>query len=219
MKLKRLVALSVGLCVAAAPAMTFADNPAPAGSSTTAKADLTTPKGAALAFGNALVSGDNAGLRASSTGTEGDYKICESLGTMVSAMKKLSDAAAAKFGKDNVISKSGKDMDIAAELEKSEVKQDGDSATIINKDKPDDKNPMKLKKVGSDWKVDLASLPKEGMDQIVKMAPAMAKAASEVTAEIAAGKYQKAEDAQQQLGQKMLAAMMQSAPPQPQPPQ
>jgi hypothetical protein len=218
MKFKKVTFLAAALCTAIAPAITRADNPAPAGNNATAKADLTTPKGAALMFGNALLAGDNAGLRAASTGTEADYKVCESLGTMVSAMKKLSDAATAKFGKDNVISKSSKDMDIAAELEKSEVKQDGDSATIINKDKPDEKNPMKLKKVGSDWKVDLSSLPKEGMDQLVKMAPAMAKAASEVTTEITSGKYQKAEDAQQALGQKMLAAMMQTAPqPPPQP--
>jgi hypothetical protein len=217
MKLKRLMALSLAVCTAAAPTFAFAaDSPAGATGATPAptKADLTTPKGAALSFGNALLAGDNAGLRATSLGSDNDYKILESLGTMVSAMKKLSDAAAEKFGKDNVISKSGKDMDIAAELEKSEVKVDGDSATIINKDKPDDKNPMKLKKVGSDWKVDLASLPKEGMDQLTKMAPAMAKVAAEVTKEIKDGKYAKAEDANTALGQKMFAAMMQAPPPQ-----
>jgi hypothetical protein len=201
MKLQRLSFLVVALCATVSMA---AD-----------KADLSSPKSAALAFGNALVTGDSAALRASAVGTDADYKIVDSLGTMVSAMKKLSDAASAKFGKDNAITKSSKDMDIAAELEKSEVKVDGDTATIINKDKPDDKNPMKLKKTGADWKVDLSSLPKDGMEQIVKMAPAMAKAAAEVTAEINSGKYQKAEDAQQALGQKMLAAMMQSAPPQP----
>ena len=176
-----------------------------------AKADQSTPKGAALDFGNALLAGDSKGIKATAVGSDADFKVVDALGTMVSAMKKLSDAAAEKFGKDNPISASAKDMDIAAELEKSEVKEEGDTATIINKTK-DDKNPMKLVKKDGKWFVDLASLPKDGMDQVVKMAPAMAKAATEVTAEIKSGKYKDAMEAQQALGTKMIAAMMEAGP-------
>jgi len=179
-----------------------------------ASADQSTPKGAALAFGNALLAGDSKGLKATAVGSDGDFKVVDALGTMVSAMKKLSDAASEKFGKDNPISAGAKDMDIAAELEKSEVKEEGDTATIINKEK-DDKNPMKLVKKDGKWFVDLASLPKDGMEQVVKMAPAMAKAATEVTAEIKKGTYKDAMEAQQALGTKMVAAMMESAPPAP----
>ena len=68
-----------------------------------AKADQSTPKGAALDFGNALLAGDSKGIKATSVGSDADYKVVDALGTMVSAMKKLSDAAAEKFGKDNPI--------------------------------------------------------------------------------------------------------------------
>ena len=175
-------------------------------------ADQSTPKKAAESFGTALVAGDNKAVREVSQGTDAEYKTVDALGTMVGAMKKLSDAASAKYGKDNAISKGAKDMDIAAELEKSEVKEDGDKATITNKEK-DEKNPMKLVKKDGKWFVDLSSLPKEGMDQVVKMAPAMSKAATEVAGEIKADKYKTAEEAQQALGTKMLAAMMQAPPP------
>jgi hypothetical protein len=175
--------------------------------------DLSTPKSAAIAFGTALLADDSAGLHATATGSESDFKTVGALGTMVSAMKKLSDTASEKFGKDNVITKGTKDMDIAAELEKAEVKVEGDTATIINKEKADDKNPLKLAKKDGKWMVDLGSLPKEGMDQMVKLAPAMAKAANEVATEIKGDKYKTAEDAQQAMGTKMVAAMMQAAPP------
>lgn len=169
--------------------------------------DLSTPKSAALAFGNALVGDDAAGLKASAFGSEAEFKTVEALGKMISAMKKLSDAASAKYGKDNIITKGSKDIDVAAELEKSELKVEGDTATIINKDK-EEKNPMKLVKKNGAWKVDLASLPKEGTEQLVQMAPAMAKAATEVVAEIKADKYKTADEAQQAIGTKMVAAML-----------
>jgi hypothetical protein len=199
MKLQRLPFLMVALCASVA----LADS----------KPDLSSPKSAAMAFGTALLAGDSAGIKATSMGTDNDFKVVDAMGQMVGAMKKLSDAAVAKWGKDNALSKGSMAPDIQKELEESEVKIDGDSATIIKKDKSDAKSPMKLKKVDGNWKVDLGSLPKEGMDQLVKMAPAMAKAAAEVSAEIAADKYKTADEAQQALGAKMLAAMMQAAPP------
>jgi hypothetical protein len=182
-----------------------------------AKADQSTPKGAALMFGNALMAGDGKALRAVSTGTEEEYKIVEALGSMVSSMKKLSDAAAEKFGKDNPLSANTKDMDVAGDLEKSEVKEEGDNATIINKEK-NEKDPMKLVKKDGKWSVDLkASMPKENLGEVVKMAPAMSKAATEITAEIKAGKFKDAMEAQQAFGTKMIAAMMEAAPKAPAP--
>jgi hypothetical protein len=176
-------------------------------------ADQSTPKGAALDFGNALLAGDSKALRATSLGTEDEYKIVDALGSMVGGMKKLSDAAAAKWGKENPITAGAKDMDMAAELNKPtvEVKEEGDTATIINKEKQE-KDPMKLVKKDGKWFVDLKSLPKDGMDQVVKMAPAMAKAAAEVAADIKADKFKDAMEAQQAFGTKMIAAMMEAAP-------
>lgn len=216
MNLKRISFVAATLCASVVLADTKAPDAADPKSApvAAAKVDLTNPKSAALAFGNALVAGDAAGLKATAIGSEGDFKTVDALGQMVSAMKKMSDAAIEKWGKDNELSKGAgaQSTDVAAELEKSEVKVDGDTATIVKKDQPEDKNPMKLVKKDGAWKVDLASLPKEGMDQLVKMAPAMSKVAAEVATEIKAGKYKDAKEAQQAMPQKMLAEMMKAGP-------
>jgi hypothetical protein len=201
---RRLSVLLVSLCASAVTAM-------PAAAADKAP-DLSNPKSAAMAFGTALVGGDAAGLRAATVGSEADYKIVDALGKMVGAMKRLSDAAADKYGKDNEITKGTQDTDVAAKLEKADVKVEGDTATIIDKEKADDKNPLKLVKKDGQWKVDLGSIPKDGMDQLVKMAPAMAKAADEVTKEIKDGKHKTAKDAQDAIPQKMMAALMQPGP-------
>ena len=203
------------LCGPVAPL--HADAPKAADAAVAKSADLSNPKSAAMAFGNALIAGDAAGLRAATVGTDADYKIIDAVGKMVGSMKRLSDAASEKYGKDNEITKGAQDTNIAEKLDKADVKVEGDTATIIDKEKADDKNPLKLVKKGSDWKVDLGSIPKDGMDQLVKMAPAMAKAADEVTQEIKDGKHKTAKEAQEAIPQKMMAALMQAAPQGPQP--
>lgn len=177
-------------------------------------ADQSTPKGAALDFGNAIQSGDSKALRAVTIGTEDEYKAFDAIGMVVGAMKKVSDAAAEKFGKDNPISASAsKNADIAAELNKPEVeiKEDGDKATITNKAN-DSKNPMTLVKKDGKWFVELKSLPRGDMDQVVKVAPVMSKIATEIAADIKAGKFKDAMEAQLAMQTKMIAAMMEAAP-------
>jgi hypothetical protein len=196
--MQRLSFLLVALCASAAFA---ADKP-----------DLSSPKSAAMAFGTALVAGDSAGVKAATVGTEEEYKMVDAISMMVSSMKKLNDAADAKFGKDNGISQPNAGMDITKEIETSEIKVDGDVATVDKKDKNDKNPPMKLKKIDGNWKVDLSSLPKENMDQMMKVIPSISKAFTELATEITAGKYKTAMEAKDAMGQKMLAAMMSANP-------
>ena len=82
----------------------------------------------------------------------------------------------------------------------------------MKKDTNDKSPPMKLKKVDGNWKVDLSSLPKENMDQMMKVIPSISKAFTELATEITAGKYKTAMEAKDAMGQKMLAAMMSANP-------
>lgn len=193
-------------CVGFAAAGCKDDKGTSGGGGGAAAADLSTPKAAAQSFAKAVTTGDNAGIRATTTGTEEQYKMAEAMGGMLKSMADLRAAATAKYGADNPISKD-KDMDIAKDIDEAEFKTEGDVATMVKKTNPNDKDPLKLKKVDGKWKVDLGSMPASESAQITKMAPAMKKACDEVAAEINSGKHATADAAQTAMGQKMAAAM------------
>src|ERR1043165_6548778 len=116
------------------------------------------PKDVALAFAKAMQAGDSKAIHDISVGTPEQLKTIDALAEMMKAIGKFKTACDAKFGADNVLSKSmGQVPDLAAEVTKSEFKVDGDSVTVIDKTNPDDKHPLKLKKADGKWKIDLAS--------------------------------------------------------------
>lgn len=173
-----------------------------------AAADLSTPKGAAVALAKGVMAGDNAAIREASTGTEEEYKTAEAMGTVMSSMLKFANACETKFGKDNVLSKSfaGQIPDLGAKMEASEIKVEGDTATVIDKDKPNDESPMKLKKVGGSWKVDLSSMDADAKQFAVaglKLAAVFNKAAEDINA----GKYKSAEEAAVAIAPEMQKAL------------
>jgi hypothetical protein len=175
---------------------------APGGSA--AAPDLSNPKSTAVSFAKAVQSNDMAAAKATSTGSDEQYKMVEAMGQMMSGFKNFQSAAVAKFG-DAGKSSQGP-PDIVADAEGSEVKTEGDTATVINPKQPDDKDPMKLVKKDGKWKVDLSSMP---MDEQAKMMAAsaskMKKALDETAEEIKANKYKTVQEAQQALGMKMQA--------------
>lgn len=171
------------------------------------KVDFSDPKPVAVAFAKAMVAGDAKAVRATAVGTDEEFKTVEALGAIFPAIKKFKAACDAKFGPDNLLSKNmAAGQDPAAEVEKSDVKVDGDTATVTNKNKPDEKEPMKLKKVEGKWKVALSSMGKDA-GGIAKKAPAVAKVFGDAAADIEAGKYQNAQDAMLGLAPKMAEAM------------
>lgn len=163
------------------------------------------PKDVAVAFAKTIKSGDKKAAHDLCVGTPEQIKTIDTLIDMMSTILKFKDACDKKFGADNLLSKNmaGGMPDIAVEAAKAEYKVEGDTATAVDKAKPDEKNPMKLKKTDGTWKVDLASMGDDAA-QAAQAAPMM-KIMAETTEEINAGKYKTVEEAAVAFGTKMQA--------------
>jgi hypothetical protein len=173
--------------------------------------DLSSPKATMKTILDAMRRGDSATIQAASI--NGDPQVIDMMTKMGSGMSALRDAAVAKWG-DAGKDIAGKGMpDFDKSLENADVKENGDTATVTP---TDTKEPITLKKVSGDWKLDWSQakgLPSK--DDVAKMAPmtgAMADAAKQTADEIKAGKYATVTDAQNALQQKMMASMMSKMP-------
>jgi hypothetical protein len=172
------------------------------------KNDLSTPKGAARAFAKAMEDGDAAEAKRASTG--GDPQIIEAMAKMTGNMKKLHDASVAKFGDQgkSVAGGGGNGPDFSEwskKIDEANVKEEGDTATLTQKDGGE---PMKLKKVNGEWKVDTTPLTGEMASMGTAMIDSMSKAAAETADDIKAGKYKTAQEAQEALGSKMMGSSL-----------
>lgn len=171
--------------------------------------DLTSPKSAARTFGQGMSEGDIDAVKAAAIADEQQQLALEALVSVVSNFKKVETAAVAKFGEAGKSVASQQQMSIGEELEKIESAIEtieGETATLASEGSDD---PLHLRKVGDDWKVDFAAMP--GTDQVAQAIPminAMAGAADELATEISADKYKTADEAKNALGQKMMSAMM-----------
>jgi hypothetical protein len=175
-----------------------------------ANPDLSTPKKAATAFALALQKGDFDTIRAVTTGQDADYKLIQTIATMTSAANRLHDACVAKFGEEGkkIALSTGDPQDIPRQIEASEEKITGDSASIITKGATE-ANAVKLTKVGGDWKVDLAHYPqKEQLTQQAQVFDATGKLLSQAATDVSSGKYHSATEASQDIQQRMMALRM-----------
>ena len=182
----------------------------PASWAIAASPDLSTPKKAATAFALALQKGDFDTIRAVTTGQDADYKVMQSVAAMTSAANRLHDACVAKFGEDGkkIALSTGDPQDIPRQIEASEEKITGESASIITKGTTE-ANAVKLTKVGGDWKVDLAHYPqKDQLIQQVQTFDATAKLLSRAATDVSGGKYHSATEASQDIQQQMMALRM-----------
>jgi hypothetical protein len=171
--------------------------------------DLSTPKGAAKAFAVALQNGDAEGAKKASTG--GDPKIIEGMANAASSMKKLRDAAVAKFGDEGKTfgGRKNADLDLAKNVDDATFKEEGDTATMT----PKEGSPLKLKKVSGEWKVDVSEMAAGPMATMgAAMFDSMAKAAKTTGDEISAGKYKTAAEAKQAFDSNMMGSMMPKSP-------
>ncbi|HLX61280.1 MAG TPA: hypothetical protein VKX17_08370 [Planctomycetota bacterium] len=159
------------------------------------------PKDVAVAFAKAITEGDKKATHEVAAGTEEQLKTLDLMTDMLHGILKFKAACDAKFGAENVLSKSmaGGVPDLVDEVKKSEAKEEGDTVTFIDKAKPDDKHPLKLKKVDGKWKVDLSSMGDEAKD----MPAGMGKMFGDFADEINAGKYKTAEEAAVAFQKKM----------------
>ena len=124
------------------------------------KPDLSSPKKATASFALGLQSGNLDQVKASSIGDDGDYKLMQSVTSTMSAVRKLHDAAVARFGPEDakkLAAGISDNVDIAKQVEGSDEKVDGDSASILEKGKPET-SAVHLKKVNGEWKLVGASM-------------------------------------------------------------
>ena len=180
--------------------------------STFAAPDLSNPKSAAMAFAKAMEAGDADVAKAATLSDANNQELVTTLAGMVANVNKLRDSAKAKFGDaaGEQIAGNMKSMDMAKQLEDAEVKETGDTASISSTKTPG--NPVQLKKVDGEWKVDMASsiAAAPGGGNIAQQLPflkAVGAAMGELSTEITAGKYKDVEEAQSAMQTKMMGAM------------
>jgi hypothetical protein len=191
------------ICTAATAFLTSCKKDEGGGGGGASAPDLSSPKKAGLAFAKAADAGDLSGMKQSAIGTDDQFAVAKGMSDMMGAMKRYQAAAVKKFGDKGKLP--GGMPDLAAEIEKTDEKIDGDKATLIDKTKTDDKHPMTLKKDGGNWKVDLNVIPPEAA-AMGKAAKKTVEALDAVTKDVEAGKYKTAEEAMAALGAAMTAA-------------
>jgi hypothetical protein len=178
------------------------------------------PKGVVTAFFKAMETGDVAGAKALAVGSDKQLAVLDVLVPVFHGFKQLETAAVKKWGEEGrktLTEGPGGGLNVAEKLKNAKVDVKGDAATITPADaKPEDKNSeMKLKKVEGKWKLDMASIPAEGMDdpKALKMFKGMAEVAQQTAKEVDQGKYASANEAKQAMGQKILQMMGIALPP------
>ena len=171
------------------------------------KADLSSPKAAANEFADAMLAGDVIRTKSVCTGNEKQMKIVEAMVGPLGAIRKLEEALVARYGQE-AVKKAGQRMvsadvmnDSVKRLRAGEVTVTGDTAVVTPQKRQDapaePADPLPLKKVGAEWKVDLAALTKgiEGSEEQMEALQAATTMLQGVTKEVASGKYKTAEDA------------------------
>jgi hypothetical protein len=178
-------------------------------------ADDSTPKGAAESFFKALETGDADKAKALATGDEKQMKMLDLLVPLVGNFKKMEQSAVKKWGEEGkkILQGDGPgsapSFDMDSELKNAKVEEKGEVATITpaKKEEGKESDPMKLKKVGGKWKIDMAAMPNsEGMDDpnAQKVLKGMGDIAKTMAGEIDQGKYKTVLEAKEAFGQKML---------------
>jgi hypothetical protein len=169
--------------------------------------DLSTPKKAGLAFAKAVTAGDMATAKSISIGTDAEFAIVQGMSDLAVAFNKLETASVAKFGTDGKFP-AGLGMDLVGDIQTSEEKINGDTATLSLKEKPDDKTPPTFKKDGDNWKVDLSPLSRDPQSAVMlPLVPALVKALDTVRKNVDDAKYKTAADFFTEMGQQLTAAL------------
>ncbi|HYE17282.1 MAG TPA: hypothetical protein VEA69_02500 [Tepidisphaeraceae bacterium] len=219
MPLRRFALLTIVLAIACA-----GTRPA----SAEVKPDPSTPKGAAAALFKAMQAGDVAAVRPLVVGSDRQVALFEAMIPLTSAFKSLETAAVKKFGPEGKQINGGgpgaatPTAELEDELETALEKIDGDTAELTPKPVAATGNagktvvakpPMKLKKIGESWKIDLASMPTEKLDTPASIAlvKSMGTLARDTAKEIDDGKYKTVDEARLAFQQKLLPVILQAA--------
>ncbi len=192
------MAAAMGVAVVLAGTLRAADAPK--------KDDYSSPKAAANSFLNAIIDGDaDAAKKATITTDDKQADLVATLANMMRAVTKFEAALKDKFPDLAATMGAGmaegrKQMEKSRkDLEAAEVTTEGDVATIKTKE---DK-PVKIKKIGGDWKVDISSMPDMPKEADVAVIKKIGKAMDTLADDIKAGKYKTAEEVGAAMGKMM----------------
>jgi hypothetical protein len=90
--------------------------------------------------------------------------------------------------------------ELSKRLDEAELKEEGDTATLTNKDRAQDS--LKLKKVDGQWRVDLSS-----QSQQAPLIKSLGSLMGDVATEINDGKYKTVDEAQMAMNTKVMTAL------------
>lgn len=171
------------------------------------RAELSTPKLAALTFVRAMEANDMMAFRAVTLGADDDYKLFEPLLGMVGAAKQLEKAAREKFGKAaSVVVRESPAVELEVHVQESDVKVTSDTAVLTHKGE-EGADPLTLRHTPDGWKVDLTAIANR--QQMADTAAAMGRmrqALADTASGIRDGRFKTADEAEQAVVKRMRDA-------------
>jgi hypothetical protein len=212
-QLPALRSLAVALATALTPAPGASaqeppPTPAPAAPATApaATAPLPSPKAVALAFAAAVERGDAASAKALVTPEPAHATWAESAAALAAALKRLDDAAVARFGEGGrVISQNRLHMtDAFRALDQAQEKVDGETATVTA---PRQVEPLRFRRVNGLWLL-VPPLPEPDGGRARALSARLARAAVRTADEIAAGAFTSAAGAARVFAARVLEARL-----------
>ena len=168
--------------------------------------NVSTPKGAAIAFAKAIEAGDLESARSLAVGTDAEFAFWKSMSEMLQASKRLQAAATKRFGEIGPSPFGPSSGFFVDHTERLEEKIEGNRATLVSKTGQVDWHTPRLKRVGDGWKMDLSGLGEappvtetESNEKVVEAMDAVAK-------NLESGKYKNVNEAIEAWRAEMLQA-------------
>jgi hypothetical protein len=167
--------------------------------------DYSTPKNAVKSFYFSVVRGDGSSARQNVV-EPAQVPVVDEARTLIIEVRSFRRAAIERFGEEKGDDVSG-GLPTLQDIEQANEKIDGDSAILATKN---GKASLKLRKIGSNWKIDLLSiLPiRTDAETARRIFAKAAIAARELAAQIRAGAFATPEDADQALKGKILTIIL-----------
>jgi hypothetical protein len=174
--------------------------------------DLSTPRAAVRSLVQAVEAQDGrAVLKVFFSADDAERELARTFADLIVSTKNLGDAVRARYGSgvDSLASGLVGPAELA-KLDQAEVKQSGDTATLIPMGQS---RPMRFRRTEDGWKLmvrDFANA-EDDLPQQVLLLKSVARAFDEMTAEIAAGKHERSLDAESAIQTKLAAVMIRAA--------
>jgi len=180
----------------------------------TGRPELSTPKLGALSFVRAMELNDSPTFHAVTIGGADEYKLFEPLMKMVASAKDLEKAAREKWGKaGRVVVRNSPAVGMEVQIQESDVTVEGDTAVVKRKG-DEDPDPLTLRKTNVGWKVDLTAIKnRKTMTDAAPSMQRMEKVFIDSAADIRAGKFRTAEEAEKIILKRMQDAATAKAKP------